>query len=54
MTVRIQHNIGEILGVDNRVYHLDEQDVVTLPETNAKTLINNEAATEIEQPENSK
>lgn len=44
ITVRIKDDIGEILGVDNREYSLNKQDVVTLPETNAETLISNDAA----------
>lgn len=44
ITVRIKDDIGEILGVDNREYKLNKQDVVTLPETNAETLISNDAA----------
>lgn len=47
ITVRIKDEVGEIMGVDNREYDLTEEDVVTLPETNAEALINKNAATKI-------
>lgn len=47
-TVRITRDVGEILGVDQRAYHLASEDVVTLPETNAEPLVERGAAERIE------
>ena len=38
-TVRITRDVGEIMGVDERTYHLASEDVVTLPEVNATPLL---------------
>lgn len=46
-TVRITQDVGEIFGVDERRYTLEADDVVTLPEDNAKPLIEKEAAEEL-------
>lgn len=43
-TLRITDDVGEILGVDDRVYDLTAEDVVTLPEENAEPLVEREAA----------
>lgn len=48
VTVRITHDVGEILGVDNRAYELSTDDIVTLPEPNAQPLIDHDAATKLE------
>lgn len=44
VTVRVTAAVGEIYGVDDRVYTLDAEDVVTLPAANAKPLIDRGAA----------
>ncbi|MFB6185952.1 MAG: hypothetical protein ABEI86_03690, partial [Halobacteriaceae archaeon] len=38
MTVRVTQDIGEIFGVDERVYTLEADDIVRLPEPNAQPL----------------
>ena len=38
-TVKITSEVGEILGVDDRSYDLAPEDVVTLPDLNAKPLL---------------
>lgn len=43
-TVRIIADVGAILGVDQREYDLSADDVVTLPEANAKPLLERDAA----------
>ena len=43
-TVRITADVGGIFGVDEREYDLVEDDVVTLPEANAKPLVDRDAA----------
>ncbi|MCU4719320.1 DNA replication complex subunit Gins51 [Halapricum hydrolyticum] len=43
-TVRITADVGAILGVDQREYDLSADDVVTLPEANAKPLLERDAA----------
>jgi DNA replication factor GINS len=43
-TVRITADVGDIFGVDEREYDLAENDVVTLPEANAKPLVDRDAA----------
>lgn len=43
-TVRITRDIGEILGVDERTYHLASEDIVTLPAVNATPLLERDAA----------
>ena len=48
LTVRITAPVGEIYGVDDRVYTLDAEDVVTLPTPNAKPLLDRGAAQRIE------
>jgi len=48
VVVRIKRDIPEFVGVDGRVYKLKREDVVTLPEPNAKALINEGVAEEIE------
>ncbi|QSG14388.1 hypothetical protein [Halapricum desulfuricans] len=47
-TVRITEEVGEILGVDQREYDLSADDVVTLPEANAKPLLNQDAAQQLD------
>jgi len=47
-TVRITRDIGEIMGVDERTYHLASEDVVTLPEVNATPLLERDAAEQLE------
>lgn len=47
-TLRITEDVGEILGVDQRAYHLASEDVVTLPEANAGPLVEQGAAERIE------
>lgn len=46
--VRITDDVGEIFGVDGREYHLQRQDVVTLPTVNAEPLVDRDAAEPIE------
>jgi DNA replication factor GINS len=43
-TVRITDDVGDILAVDEREYHLEREDVLTLPAANAEPLIQNGAA----------
>jgi DNA replication factor GINS len=47
-TVRITRDIGSILGVDEREYDLETEDVVALPTENAGPLIERDAAEQIE------
>lgn len=47
-TVKITENVGSILGVDDREYDLERDDVVTLPSTNAKPLVDRDAAEQLE------
>ncbi len=47
-TVRIVRDVGSILGVDDREYTLESDDVVTLPEQNATPLIDRDAAEPLE------
>ncbi|QCC47151.1 DNA replication complex subunit Gins51 [Halobellus limi] len=44
VTLRITEDVGAILGVDEREYDLESEDVVTLPTTNAGPLIERDAA----------
>ncbi|MDY6817851.1 MAG: hypothetical protein SVG88_04240 [Halobacteriales archaeon] len=44
LTVRITQDVGEILGIDERVYDLQPEDVVTLPTANAEALLERDAA----------
>ncbi|MFB6361178.1 MAG: hypothetical protein ABEH59_07625 [Halobacteriales archaeon] len=44
LTVRITDPVGEIYGVDDRVYTLEAEDVVTLPAPNAQPLLDRGAA----------
>ncbi|WP_096389106.1 DNA replication complex subunit Gins51 [Halopenitus persicus] len=46
--VRITRDVGEILGVDEREYDLESEDVVTLPAANADPLLKRDAAERIE------
>lgn len=46
--IRITQDIGEIMGVDERVYHLAAGDVMMLPSENANPLIERDAAERIE------
>lgn len=48
ITVRITSDVGDFLGVDEREYDLSSEDVVTLPELNAKPLLDRDAATRID------
>lgn len=43
-TVRITRDVGEIVGVDQRVYDLAAEDVITLPAANAGPLVERDAA----------
>lgn len=43
--VQVLADVGEILGVDEREYQLEEHDIVSLPEANAEALISKDAAT---------
>ena len=47
-TVRITEDVGPIVGVDNRDYHLDRDDIVTLPTENAQPLIDGDVAEPID------
>lgn len=47
-TVRITDDVGDILAVDEREYHLEREDVLTLPAANAEPLIQNGAAERID------
>ncbi|MEF8780920.1 MAG: hypothetical protein V5A46_09610 [Haloferacaceae archaeon] len=47
-TVRITADVGSILGVDDREYDLEREDVVTLPSTNADPLLERGAAERLE------
>lgn len=47
-TVRITRDVGEILGVDDREYELETEDVVTLPTANADPLVDRDAAEPLE------
>lgn len=44
LTVRITADVGTILGLDEREYELNPGDVVSLPEENARALIERDAA----------
>ncbi|WP_290816163.1 hypothetical protein [Halovivax sp.] len=48
VTVQITADVGAILGVDDREYTLECDDVVTLPEENASPLIERDAAEPLE------
>lgn len=48
VTLRITRDVGEVFGVDERVYDLASEDVVTLPAANAKPLLDRDAAEEID------
>jgi DNA replication factor GINS len=47
-TVRITRDVGEIVGIDERVYELASEDVVQLPAANAKPLVDRDAAERLE------
>ena len=47
-TVRITADVGEIVGADDRDYHLGSDDVVALPESNAAVLVEKNAAERLE------
>jgi DNA replication factor GINS len=47
-TVRIKRDVGSILGVDEREYDLESEDVVRLPSSNAEPLLARDAAERIE------
>jgi DNA replication factor GINS len=47
-TVRITRDVGEIMGVDEHVYELATEDVVTLPQANAEPLLERDAASRID------
>lgn len=47
-TVRITRDVGEILGVDERAYTLEADDVVTLPTENAEPLLARDAAEKLD------
>lgn len=44
VTVQVTQDVGEVYGIDDRTYDLSEEDVVSLPEENAKPLLENNAA----------
>ena len=44
LTVRITKDVGEIFGIDERVYDLAAEDVVSLPAANAEPLLDRNAA----------
>ncbi|GAA0643987.1 DNA replication complex subunit Gins51 [Salarchaeum japonicum] len=46
-TVRITRDVGDVFGVDERQYSLEAEDVVVLPEENAKPLVEKDAAEEL-------
>ncbi|MXR50558.1 hypothetical protein GRX03_02905 [Halovenus sp. WSH3] len=46
-TVRITDDVGTFVGVDERDYDLERDDIVTLPETNASLLIERDAAEQL-------
>ncbi|MFW5935197.1 MAG: hypothetical protein ACOCQL_05040, partial [Halolamina sp.] len=46
-TVRVTEDVGRLLGVDDREYELESDDVVSLPEDNAEALLQREAAEEL-------
>jgi DNA replication factor GINS len=48
VTVRITADVGEILGVDDRAYDLESEDVIALPRQNAEPLLDREAAERLE------
>lgn len=48
LTVRITQDVGAILGVDDREYTLERDDVVTLPQQNAAPLVERDAAEPLE------
>lgn len=47
-TVKITADVGEIVGIDERTYDLIRDDVVTLPEANARPLLEHGAASKLE------
>lgn len=47
-TIRITREVGPILGVDDREYDLSTDDIVTLPETNVKPLLEKDAAVRLD------
>lgn len=47
-TVRITQDLGEIVGTDDRTYHLTADDVVSLPTKNARPLLERGAAEAID------
>jgi DNA replication factor GINS len=48
-TVRITADVGEIFGVDEREYHLETDQIVTLPAANAEPLLERDAAERVER-----
>jgi DNA replication factor GINS len=46
-TVRITDNVGTFVGSDDRDYDLEQDDIVTLPESNASLLIERDAAEQL-------
>ena len=48
-TVRITADVGEIFGVDEREYHLEADQIVTLPSANAEPLLEQDAAERVER-----
>jgi DNA replication factor GINS len=47
-TVRVTSDVGEVFGVDERVYTLESEDVVSLPEKTADALVAKDAAEPLE------
>jgi DNA replication factor GINS len=47
-TVRITADVGEIFGVDERAYHLEADQIVTLPAANAEPLLEQDAAERVD------
>jgi len=46
-TVRVTEDVGRLLGVDDREYELESEDVVSLPADNAEALLQREAAEQL-------
>lgn len=47
-TVRITRDLGEIIGIDDRTYHLAADDIVSLPKKNAQPLLTRGAAEQVD------
>jgi DNA replication factor GINS len=49
-TVRVTRDVGEIVGIDERVYELTSETVVRLPAANARPLVDRDAAERLTDP----